>query len=138
MAHGAHDRHRRQGGRRQSCENRLDHGFNPQTALQVKAGGPADLKVVDVLSRRVDAELVGTAFERGGRLENRDLGIEAGDVLGLGGTARRRGQAQRPGQVELQLVGELGGGGGPNRTVQMAVQFGLPPAFEISQWSGGR
>jgi hypothetical protein len=49
----------------------------------VQAWRPPHLEVIDILGRRVDAQLERDTLQRGGGLENGDGIVEVGDVGGL-------------------------------------------------------
>src|SRR5438093_991876 len=106
----------------------LDHLGHCQAAPQVQPGCPAHLEVVDVLGRRVDADLVRDALERRLRLHHSDRVVEIADVVGLGRAVVRR---RHPGRAAE--VPQLGGGRHAHGTVELAVQLRLAPRHKVQQ-----
>jgi len=94
----------------------------------VQPGRPAHLEVVDVLGRRVDADLIGDALERRLRLHHGDRVVEIADVLGLRRAVVRRDHPGRAAEVP-----QLGGGRNANSTVEMTVQLRLAPRQKVQQ-----
>src|SRR5438309_3024328 len=88
----------------------------------MQAGRPPRLQVVDVLRRRVDAQLVRNTFEGARGLHHRDGVVEVLDVLGLAGAVVGR---DHP---EPSTARKLLRGGYSHRAVEVAVQLGLLPA----------
>jgi hypothetical protein len=95
----------------------------------MKAGSPSHLEVIDVLSRRVEAQLEGGALQRCGRLKDSYRVVEIGDVNGLGRTVLRSYKAERTPEIETLLCGKRLCGRGTHSTIEVAVQLRLSPSL---------
>src|SRR5207245_7973881 len=116
----------------QAGQNSSDYFRHGEPAAQMQPRRPPHLEVVDVLSRRVNAQLQRRALERCRRLQYRDGVVEIRDVGSLRGSIRRRHHPQRAGQIEALLCGELLRGRRSHGTVEVTVQLGLSPALELA------
>ena len=128
VAHGADDGHRSQRRRRQAAQDGLDDRGRPQAGGEVQERRPADLQVVDVFGGGVLSQLASGALQGGFGLEDCQGVREVADVFGLRRAVGRRHQAQV--SRDAGAARQLGGGGRPNRTVQVTVQLGLRPGRE--------
>ena len=122
LPHRAHDGDGADGAALQAPEHRLDHLLDAQSPPQVQPRCPAHLEVVDVLPRRVVAQLARDAFERLFGLHHRNCRLEVGDVLGLAGTVLGRDHAKPLPARELLRRGHAHG------SIEVRVQLGLLPA----------
>jgi len=122
LAHRADDRDRLDRAGVQSREDGPDHLRHREAALQVQAGRPAHLEVVDVLGRGIDAQLERDPFERFLGLHHGDCGLEVLDVLGLAGAIVGRDHAKP------LIARKLLRGGDTHRTVEVRMQLGFLPA----------
>ncbi|MEA2655181.1 MAG: hypothetical protein QOI23_546, partial [Chloroflexota bacterium] len=113
-------------------KNRLDHLSFREPIAQMKPRCPSDLEVIDVLGRRVKAELESCTLQRCGSLKHRYRVIEIGDVSGLRRTVLRCHQAQRPSEIESLLCCELLGSRGAHRTIEVTVQLSLLPGLVLA------
>jgi len=122
LTHRAHDRDRLDRAGVQPRKDGPDHLFRRETAPQVQPWRPPHLEVVDVLGRGIDAKLVCDALESFLGLHYSNCRVEVLDVLGLAG-AVVRGDHGKP-----AFAGQLFGGRGTHRTIQMRMQLGFLPA----------
>ena len=131
-------------GRGDPGRHRLDHGRHRQPALEVEAWCPADLRVPHAIGGQVLEQLGGGAFERLGRLEQRDRQVEEGQQLGLVG-ASLRGDHPAGRLLERKrhadVGGQLQGRRRPHRAVEVLVELRLrqpPDDLEVHSAMIGR
>jgi hypothetical protein len=93
---------------------------------------PSDLEVIDVLSRRVEAQLEGNPLQRCCCLKDSDRVVEIGDVNGLGRTVFRSYKVEWTLQVEALLGGKRLGGRGTHCPIEVAVQLRLTPNLVLA------